>query len=64
VREADKLREALGDYRSKRVSEMCLDRDVDTMVQNFGIMIFDMLRTLLQEEWVPMLETVTIMRSR
>jgi hypothetical protein len=64
VREADKLRKALVDYRSKRLSEACLDRDADTAVSNFGVMISGMLRTLVQEEGTPMLETIAIMRSR
>jgi hypothetical protein len=64
VREADKLRKALVDYRFKRLSEACLDRDADTAVRNFGVMISGMLRTLVQKEGIPMLETVAIMRSR
>jgi hypothetical protein len=64
VREADKLRKALGDRRSRRVSEVCLDRDADTAVGSFGVVISDMLRALVQEEGIPMLETIKIMRSR
>jgi hypothetical protein len=64
VREADKLKKALVDYRSNRVSDTCLDRDADTAVETFGIIISGMLRTLAQEEGIPMLETVAIMRSR
>jgi hypothetical protein len=64
VRETDKLNKALGDRRSGRVSEVCLDRDADTAVGSFGVVISDMLRALVQDEGFPMLETIAIMRSR
>ena len=38
--------------------------DADTAVNNFGKIISDMLRTMVQEEGEPMLETVATMRSR
>jgi len=64
VQEADKLGKAIMEYRSKGPSEACLDRDADTAVKSFGRVISHMLKTLVQEEGTPMLETVAIMRSR
>lgn len=60
VGEADKLKNAL--VESKRASGACFNKDADTAVKNFGKVISDMLKTLV-EEGPCMLQTVTVMRS-